>query len=382
MKINLTAMMLTAMSAVLVTGCGGNKDAEAAAAAQQQAPAPEIEVMQVTSGDATINNTYPATIKGKTDIDIRPQVTGTIMQVHVDEGQEVKKGQVLFTLDPVSFQAAVNQAQAAVNAAQTQVKTAQITANSKKSLLDKNIISQYEYQLADNQLQSARAALAQAQAALTQAKKNLSYTTITAPSNGVVGAIPNREGSLASPSSAQPLTTISDNSSVYAYFALTEKDILKMVNGGEQTLNKAISEMPEVILQLADGTQYPELGKVSTVSGVIDPTTGSSNVRALFANPSGMLRSGSTGTIVIPQTKNDIIIIPQKATFELQDKKFVYVLGDSNKVHQAPVEVIDMNDGQNFIVTSGLEPGKTIAVEGVGMTVKDGIAIKPKQPAK
>lgn len=370
-QVKISAFALAALSVAALTGCGGQQQ-------QQQMPAPEIEVLTVGPEDATIDNTFPATIKGKTDIDIRPQVSGFITRVWVDEGQHVRKGQTLFTLDAVQYQAAVDQARAAVAAAQTAVQTAQITANSKKALLDKNIISQYEYQIAANQLTSAQAQLAQAKATLASAQKNLSYTVVTAPSDGVVGSIPNREGSLASPTSAVPLTTVSDNSQMYAYFALNEKDVLNMVEGG-RTLAQAIAAMPPVVLKLADGTTYPLEGKVATVAGVVDSKTGSSNVRALFQNPDGVLRSGSTGTIVIPTAHQAVLTIPQRATTELQDKKYVYVLGDSNIVHMTPVVVEDMNDGRNYLVTEGLNPGQVIAVEGVGMTVKDGTAITPKK---
>lgn len=374
MRINaLTASAaIVACVAAVMTSCSSQQ-------AQQQAPAPEIATMTVSQGSTRIDNTYPATIKGKTDIDIRPQVTGFITKVHVDEGQQVRKGQVLFTLDQVQYQAAVDQARASVNVAQTAVSTAQLTADNKKKLLDKNIISEYEWQMADNSLQQAKAQLAQANAALVTAQKNLAYTTVTAPSDGVIGSIPNREGSLASPSSAVPLTTVSDNSEVYAYFSLTERDVLNLIGNGERTLNAAIASMPEVELRMADGSLYGQKGKVATVSGVIGAGTGASNVRALFANPSGVLRSGSTGSIVIPTVTDSVMTIPQKATYELQDRRYVYVVNDSNKVVSTYVTVTDMNDGLNFVVNSGLKPGDRIAVEGVGTTVKDGIVIRPKE---
>ncbi len=219
-----------------------------------QMPAPDIATITVEPSSANLETVLPATIKGKTDIDIRPQVTGFITKVHVDEGQRVRKGQVLFTLDQVQFNAAVEQARSAVNSAQTAVNTAKMTADSKKALFEKNIISDYEYQLAQNSLMQAQAQLANAKAALVTAQKNLAYTIVTAPSDGVVGTIPNREGSLASPSSAQPLTTVSDNSEVYAYFSLNEKDILDLTDGGTKSLNEAISAMPAVQLML-HGTQ-------------------------------------------------------------------------------------------------------------------------------
>lgn len=359
---------------VLTTSCGGEQQ-------QQQAPAPQIATMTVNLTDAENESAYPALIKGKTDIDIRPQVTGFITKVLVDEGDRVRKGQTLFILDQVQYQAAVDNAQAAVNSAATRVKTAQMTADTKRQLLDKNIISSYEYQLADNDLQTARAAMAQAQSQLVNARKNLAYTVVTAPSDGVVGAIPNREGSLASPSSAQPLTTISDNSKVYAYFSLTEKDLLDMTAGGTRSVNAAIDSLPAVKLKLANGTIYPTEGKVATVSGVIDSSTGAATVRALFDNASGMLRSGSTGSVIIPVSQKNAIVIPQKATFELQDRRFVFVVNDSNKVSSTPITVQAVNDGKNFVVTSGLNPGDRVAVEGVGTILRDGAVITPVEPA-
>lgn len=368
------ALLSAGVLAMLTGSCSNKQEAP-------QAQAPEIATMTVALGNSEVESDYPAQIKGKTDIDIRPQVTGFITKVHVDEGQKVSKGQVLFTLDQVQFQAAVAQAEAAVNSARTAVNTSKLTADTKRQLFEKNIISQYEYQLAQNDLANANAALAQANAALVNARKNLSYTVVTAPSSGVVGAIPNREGSLASPSSAQPLTTISDNSQVYAYFSLTEKDLLKMTDGGKRSVNAAIDSLPKVHLRLSDGSIYPFEGKVATVSGVINTSTGAASVRALFDNPSGMLRSGSTGSIMIPNSSTDVIVIPQKATYELQDRRFVYIVGDSNKVASAPITVAPNTDGKNYVVTSGLKPGDRIAIEGVGTIVKDGIVITPVDPA-
>lgn len=360
-------------SAILLPSCSNGNQ-------QQQAPAPEIATITLSPQGADLQTTFPATIKGKTDIDIRPQVTGFITKVHVDEGQRVRKGQVLFTLDQVQFNAAVDQARAAVNSAQTAVNTQQLTVNNKKALLDKNIISQYEYQMSLNSLDQAKAQLANAKAALVTAQKNLAYTVVTSPSDGVVGTIPNREGSLASPSSAQPLTTVSENSQVYAYFSLTEKDLLNLVGEGDRTIEAAIKAMPEVKLRLNDGTIYPLTGKVATVSGVIDNNTGSSSVRALFNNPNGVLRSGGTGQVIMPSKKENVIMIPQKATFELQDRRFVYLVNDSNKVISTPVIIDPLDDGKSFIVNSGLKSGDRIAIEGVGTQLKEGMVINPVAP--
>jgi len=368
---NLSLGLAAAGAAMALGSCGGKQQAPA-----QQAP--QVAVMTVEAGSSDLSSSYPAIIKGKTDIDIRPQVTGFITKVHVDEGQRVHKGQVLFTLDQVQFQAAVEQAQASLNSATTAVNTAAITEANKRKLFDKNIISETEWQLAANSLAQAKAAQAQAQAALTNARKNLAYTVVTAPSDGVVGSIPNREGSLASPSSAYPLTTISDNSSVYAYFSLNEKDLLELTDGGRVSIDSRIGQMPAVTLQLADGSVYPIEGKVSTISGVIDNNTGAASVRALFPNPSGMLRSGNTGNVVIPQHNDSIIIIPQKASFEIQSLRYVYVLNDSNVTQTRPVKVLDISNGKDFVVLEGLNPGERIVTEGVGTIVRDGMAVTPK----
>lgn len=380
-SLKLNSFALAAGLACIFASCSGGADQ-----AQRQQQAPEIAVMTIQPTASELQSTYPAVIKGKTDIDIRPQVTGFITKVHVDEGDYVRKGQALFTLDQVQYQAAVDQAQAAVNSAQVAVSNAQIQADNQKRLFDKNIISESQYQTSANQLSQAKAALAQAQAALASARKNLSYTVVTSPSDGVVGSIPNREGSLASPSSAQPLTTVSENKQVYAYFSLNEKELLKLTNNGEKSVDAAVNAMPAVKLQLADGTIYPYEGKIATVSGVINNATGAASVRALFNNENGMLRSGSTGQIIIPETSEAAIVIPQKATQEIQDRKFVYVVNDSNKVTSTPITVLGVNDGHNYVVTSGLNPGDVIVIEGVGTKVRDGATITPvaasAQPAQ
>lgn len=373
MKSNVISLSCLAVATALAGSLGSCSKEQVA----QQAPIPSLKVVTVANADAQLFNSYPAILKGKTDIDIRPQVSGFITKVCVDEGQRVVKGQPLFIIDQVQFQAAVDQAQASVNAARTAVANAKITADNNRQLFDRNIISENAWQISDNQLRQAQASLAQAEAALTSAKKNLSYTTVTAPSDGVVGSIPSREGSLASPSSVQPLTTISDNSEMYAYFSLTEKDLLEMTDNGTIPMNKIIADIPSVNLVLADGTEYPQQGKVATISGVLDNNTGSASARALFPNPSGMLRSGNTGKVLIPVTASNAISIPQKATFEVQDLRYVYVLNDSNKTVTTPIKVMALNDGKNFIVTEGLKAGDRVVIEGIGTSVRPDMPVNP-----
>lgn len=366
------AFLSLAIAIGALTSCSNKEEA-----AKQQQQTPAVEVMTVGTSNSDLETSYPAIIRGKTDVQIRPQISGTIMKVCVDEGQHVRKGQLLFLLDPVPLQAAVDQASAAVNAANAALNSAQTNERNQKMLYDKGIIAKSSWDAAVDQLNQARASVAQARAGLVSAQKNLSYTRVTSPSDGVVGAIPNREGSLASPSSQQPLTTISDNSQVYAYFSLNEKELLEITDNGKYSLDERVGNMPLVKMRLANGEIYPLEGRVATVSGVIDNATGAASVRALFDNQNGMLRSGSTGQIIIPRKDNNAIVIPQKATYDLQEKTFVYVLDDKNIAVGRPIEVLDINDGKNYVVTAGLQPGERIVVEGVGTVVKENQPVKP-----
>lgn len=379
------ASCLLAAAVILTTGCKKQQGA-----GQQQAQAPELAVITVGEEDATLETAFPATLHGKNDVEIRPQVSGFLTSVDVREGQKVSKGQTLFTIDKVQLQAAVDQAQAAVvqakagvTAAEANVSMAQTQANNNKPLYEKGIIAQSAYQTSlDNlnaaqaQLGQAKAGLVQANAALTAARKNLSYANVTAPTAGIVGTIDLKEGSLVSPSSL--LTVLSNNSDIEAYFSLTEKEVLQITDGGQKSLQQALQSMPQVYLQLANGTRYPEPGKIVSISGVLDTKTGSAKAIALFPNPDGMLHSGNTGQVMIPSLTPNAMLVPQKATFEVQDMKFVFVVGDSSKVHSTPIQVSPLNDGQNYIVTEGLKPGDKIVVEGVGISVQDGMTIKEK----
>lgn len=341
---------------------------------------PDYAVITIEPTPATLNSSYPATIQGRQDVEIRPNVSGFITKLCVDEGAVVKKGQTLFLIDPVQYEAAVNVARAAVNVAQANVSTAKLTAENKRELAKKNIISEYDLQMAENTLASQEAALAQAQAQLINAENNLSYTKVTSPSDGVVGTFPYRVGSLVSPSSATPLTTVSDISEMYVYFSMNEKQVLDMIRQANGSTTDILNELPEVELQLADGTIYSEKGKISTLSGVIDQTTGAASIRATFKNPEQLLRSGGSGNIMIPVKNEAAIIIPQKTTYELQDKKFVFVVTDSSTVVSTEIKVLPQTDGQQYIVSSGLKPGDRIVAEGVGTSVRNGMKINPITP--
>lgn len=355
----------------LLSSCGqGNKSTGSA---------PEIAVMEVNTTTANLTNSYPATIKGKQDVEIRPMVSGFITKLHVDEGAVVRKGQVLFTIDPVQYQAAVQTAQATVETAKAALSTQELTTANKRELNKKQIISDYDLKMSENQLAQAKATLAQAEAQLINAKNNLSYTQVTSPSDGVVGTIPYRVGSLVSASIATPLTTVADISEMYAYFSMTERQLLSMIREGG-TMKEILDKMPDVQLQLIDGTMYADSGRVETISGVIDQTTGSVNMRALFPNKHNILRSGGTGNVVFPNPLHDVVMIPQSATTEIQDKRFVFVLQADNTLKNTEIKVFTLDDGKYFYVTEGLKKGDKIAIEGV-QSLKDGQAVTPITPA-
>ncbi len=332
-----------------------------------------VETLQPTSVE--LKSSYPATIRGKQDVEIRPQVAGFITKLCVDEGAIVREGQPLFIIDQVQYEAAVKQAEAGVEVAKASVATEELTYKNKVELHKKNIISDYELQSAKNTLASKKASLAQADAQLVNARKNLSFTVVTSPSSGIVGNIPYRIGSLVSASSPSPLTTVSEISEMYAYFSLTEKELLNLIrkDAGKKDIE---GSFPNVELQLADGSLYGEEGKVQTISGVIDQTTGSVTIRASFPNPNHLLRSGGTGAVLIPYKMENAITVPQKATYEVQDKKFVYVLQPDNTIKNTEIQIFNVDNGKDYVVMSGLKAGDKIVIENVS-TLKDGQTIEP-----
>lgn len=365
-------MIITAAMAVL-SSCGGGQSA-------RKMGDDEFTVITVQPTASQQSTSYPATIKGIQDIEVRPQVSGFIVKLCIDEGATVRKGQALFQIDPTQYAASERQAKAAVAMAKSNVNTLTLSEQQKKNLFDKKIISDFEYQSAVDQLLSAKASLAQAEAQLTSAKQNLGFCTVTSPSNGVVGTFPYRVGSLVSPSVAEPLTTVSEIGTMYVYFSMTEKQLLEMTKAGG-TLKEQLEKMPAVDLQLADGTIYDEKGRIDAVSGVIEQSTGSVSMRALFPNTKNILRSGGTGNVVFPYTMDGVILIPQTSTQEIQDKKFVYVVGQDNKVKHTEIKVSPLDDGKQYVVTGGLKSGDKIVIEGV-QTLKDGQEIKPISPAE
>lgn len=362
-------ILLFAALAAMLASCGGGKQGKPDFGDNEYA----VRTIEPQSSD--IKTTYPATIQGMQDVEIRPKISGFITRLCVKEGQSVKAGQLLFVIDNVTYTAAVRQAKAAVNAARVQLSTARLTYNNSLKLFKNNVIGSYELQSAKNSMESAAAALAQAQASYVSAKQNLQFCYVTSPATGVIGDLPYRVGALVSASSQEPLTTVSNISTMQVYFSMTEKDMLDMTKtaGG---LHAAIKDYPPVQLQLADGTIYAHPGRVATVSGVIDKTTGSVSMRADFPNPEHLLKSGGSGSIVVSHKSSNAIIIPQDAVAQVQDKMFVYVVGSDNKVKYTAVTVSPQNDGNNYVITSGLKIGDRIVTQGL-QTLQDGMQIKP-----
>lgn len=362
-------MLLIAATAALLVSCGN----KGAMTGDNSYP-----VQTVSPQSATLQSTYPAVIRGIQDVEIRPKVSGFITKICVKEGQTVKAGELLFVIDNVTYEAAVRQAQASVNTASAQLNTAKLTYENSKKLFANKVIGAYEMQSAQNSYESAEAQLSQAKAALVSAKENLSFCYVKSPSNGVIGTLPYKVGALVSSSSTQPLTTVSNISTMEVYFSMNEKEMLELSKtaGG---LADAISKYPPVYLQLADGTTYQHEGKVAKVSGVIDQTTGSVQVIAQFPNPEHLLKSGGSGSVVVKHTNNSAVVIPKSCTVELQNKIFIYVVGNDNKVKYTEITVEPQNDGNNYIVTGGIKAGEKYVTNGV-TKLNDGAQITPITP--
>jgi membrane fusion protein (multidrug efflux system) len=332
----------------------------------------EFPVTTAGTSSADMQSTYPAAIKGVQDVEIRPKAQGFLTQINVKEGQTVSAGQVLFVIDNETYQAQVRQAQAAVNAAQQQCNTAKLTYENSKQLHEKKVIGDYELKTSQNTYESVQAQLAQAQAVLASAKEALSYCYVKSPAAGVVGTLPFKKGALVSGSNV--LTTVSNISSMEAYFSVTEKEAMVISQQG-------LASLPSVKLQLADGSIYGSEGTITKMSGVIDAATGSVQLIASFANPEKLLKSGATGTIIIPRVSSNVVIIPLSCVSEVQNKKFVYTLGKDNKVKYTEIQVDPHNDGNNYVVTEGLKAGDKYVTNGI-TKLNDGMEIVPITPER
>lgn len=336
----------------------------------------KYEVMEITGQTLNIPETYSASIRGCQDVDIYPQVSGTITRVCVTEGQRVKQGEILFIIDQVPYQAALRTAKANVRAAKAKVETAKLDFESKNVLFKEQVISEYELSAARNALALAEAELDQMTAQEIDARNSLSYTEVKSPVNGVVGTLPYRAGTLVSPTMSQPLTTVSDNEVMYVYFSMNEnrwRDLIKKYDTAED----AIKSLPDVGLRLNNGDCYGHPGRIASASGIVNRQTGSVSIRCEFPNGRGELLSGSIGNVILPNVETDVMVIPQRAANELQNKVFAYLVEERDGKHfvkSVEIKVDKITDGRNYVVRSGLSKGDVIVANGVGL-LRDGMEI-------
>ena len=334
---------------------------------------PSYAIMEVKAADKELSTSYSATIRGRQDIDIYPQVSGTIEKLCVTEGQTVRRGQLLFVIDQIPYRAALKTAVANVEAARAAMATAELTYNSNKELYAQKVVSEFSLKTAENTYLTAKAQLTQAEAQEVNARNNLSYTEVKSPSDGVVGALPYRVGALVGANLPYPLTTVSDNSDMYVYFSMTENQLLALTRQ-YGSMDEALKNMPEVELILNDNSVYNKKGVIESISGVIDRQTGTVMARVVFPNESRLLHSGASGTVVVPSIYKDCIAIPQGATVQMQDKVVVYKVVDGKAVSTL-ITVAGINDGREYVVLSGLQSGDEIISEGAGL-VREGTQVK------
>lgn len=332
---------------------------------REQAQGSDYPLQTLKPENRELTVKYSAVIEGKQDVEVRPQVSGTLTQVCVQEGACVRKGQVLFIIDQVPYQVALQKAKAAVATAEANLATARLNLEGKQSLYKDKVISDFELRTAQNTAKSAEAALMQAKAEVRDAENNLSYTEVKSPVDGYAGMTSFRVGALVSPSMAEPLVTVSDNSDMYVYFSLTEKQVLSLT-AQYGSLDKALASFPEISLLLNDGSTYEQKGKIDVISGIIDKGSGTVRMRAVFNNKDKRLMSGGIANVIVPYSRKQCIVIPQEATYEIQNRIFAYKVVDGKTV-SAPITVFSINDGKEYIVEEGLTAGDVIVAKGAGL---------------
>lgn len=351
--------------APMLGGCSGDRP---------QPVAGEYATLTAEPGELTLHTDYAATLRGRQAVEIRPQVGGIITDILIDEGAAVRKGQVLFIIDQVPYRAALQTAEANVKSAEARLQTARLTAESKEALFREQVVSDYDVQMARNEQLEAEADLALARAEEINARNYLSYTEVKSPVDGVASMIPYRVGALVDSNINEPLVTVSDDERIYAYFSMAEGQMLDLIQQ-YGSLEEARDKMPDVELRLGNGSTYDLSGRIDAISGTVDEGTGAVRLRAVFENPHHLLRNGGSASVSVPTQFRDCIIIPQSATYELQNRIFVWKVVDG-KTQSAPVTVYKYNDGASYIVESGLEVGDVIVAEGAGL-LHEGIQITP-----
>lgn len=365
MRWNRIVLLFVIVACLFISGCKEKK--------QEKPHGPvHYKTMVVSAHDVTLQQTYTARLSGKQIVEVRPQVSGNITQICIKEGDHVSKGQVLFVIDQVPFKAALEVAVAARKSAEAKLATARMNYKSEMGLKQNNVVSDFSVETMLNAMREAEAALEQAKAQESNARNSLSYTVVRSPLTGVASMIPWHVGALVSSSISEPLVTVADDHEVYAYFSITENhalDIIKQYG----SIDKFVSQAPQVGLRLSNGNDYVMAGRVDAVSGSVDASTGAVNMRATFPNPNRLLHNGGSATVVMPTTLKNCVVVPQEATYELQNKVFVYRV--VNGVTKAtPVEVYPQSNGKEYIIIKGLNVGDTIVAEGAGL-LKEGVKI-------
>lgn len=359
------------MLAVVLYSCSSNQ------AGPPPPQPPQLPVMVVTSAPATTYLEFPASLEGKVNVEVRPQVTGYLEKIYVDEGAFVKAGQPLFKVDPQVYAEQLNSANSNQLAAQANMERAQVEVDRLGPLVAANVVSDVQLKTAKANYEAAKAAVAQAKAGVGSARINVGYTLVTAPVSGYIGRIPYKIGALVTNNDAQPLTLLSDVREMYAYFSMSEADFIAFKNNfAGNTIEEKLKKAPPVELILADNSPFTQKGKIETIEGQFNKTTGAISFRATFPNAGGILRTGNTGKVRIAQQVPAAITIPQEATFEIQDKVFVYTVADSNKVASKPISIAGKTANYYF-VSDGLKAGEKIVLSGTG-TLKDGAVITPQ----
>jgi membrane fusion protein (multidrug efflux system) len=376
LSINRASLFFFAIAAITLYACNSSSGNEGGGGGYQQPPQ-MLPVLVVSNTPATTYQEFSASLEGSKDIEIRPQVEGYLEKIYVDEGAHVRKGQPLFQINSRPYNEQLNNAKASLAAAKANLANAEINVSKLTPLVQNNVISDVQLKTAKTAYDAAAANVAQAQAMVSNAQINLGYALIKAPVEGYVGRIPHKTGSLVGMSTVEPLTVVSEIKEVYAYFSLSENDFLQFKNQfAGNTVEEKIKKMPPVELVLSDGSIYGQKGKVQTVTGQFDNSIGAISFRAAFPNKDRLLRSGNTGKVRIPRVLTNALVVPQESTFEVQDKVFVFALGDSNKVTSKPI-VVSGKTAAYYFVESGVQAGEKIVFSGIG-NLRDGMVIVPQ----
>ena len=344
------------LAAALLTGCGGDVP---------QAVQTSYQTMTISKSDISVPLKYSATLKGTSDVTITPQVSGQLMEVCITEGQQVKKGDVLFRIDSRNAELELESAEANLLAALAQESSAKLEYESNKNLYEKKIVSKYLLDNAENQYKQAQASAAQARAAANRARVNLGFCTITSPVNGVIGSIPVYAGDQVS--SGTYLTMVSGNAKMHAEFSVSESVLEERANG---EADDSLDNLPDVTFFFKNGSEYPLKGRITSITGTVDRTTGTLTCKATFPNPDGGLYSGVQGTVVIPFDVQDVMVVPQNAVVRLQSKSLVYKVGADSCAYSTIVETANFSSERDLIVTKGLEVGDVIVTEGANNLVE------------